>query len=389
MADEAESDRKRAVERVLKGESVSAVCSSLDYSRDWLYKWLNRSRSGDPDWYRERSRRPRHSPVQTPAEIEEIVKLVRMRLEKAGEFSGAQAIRWEMEELGVRPLPSIRTISRILARNGLTTRRSGPYKSKGKRYPKLVAHAPGDVHQTDFVGPRFLRGGLRFYGLNSVDLATGRCASEPMITRNSQATLDAIWSSWGRLGMPRHQQVDNEMVFYGSPRYPRAMGPLLRLCLLNGIEVWFIPVSEPWRNGVVEKYNDYWQQKFLGRINLTSYTELSVQNLLFEARHNSRYRYSKLGGRTPMATLQASGKKLRFPADSTSPQHPLPQPETGQYHLVRFVRSDGVLDVFGEKFVAPPECIYEYVRLTVDVSSRRLQVFLDQQIVDEHCYLRN
>lgn len=389
MADGAEAERIRAVQRVLEGESVSVVCGSLGHSRKWLYKWLDRHDSGEPDWYRDRSRRPRRRPRQTSAEIEELVQHVRKNLEKNEEFSGAQAIRWELEEREVRPLPSLRTINRILARNGLTTRRSGPYEAKGKRYPSLTARVPGDVHQTDFVGPCYLRGGVRFYGLNSVDLATGRCASEPTLTRSAQDTVDAFWRSWGRLGMPRHQQVDNEMVFYGSPRYPRSMGPLLRLCLLNDIEVWFIPMAEPWRNGVVEKYNDFWQQKFLNRVDLAAEPELWEHSLRFEERHNSRYRYSKLGGRTPMAALQSSGHKLRFPEAAVPPRHPMPEPQAGRYHLVRFVRSDGVLNVFGEKFIAPPECTYEYVQLTVDVARRRLQVFLDKQLVDEHSYLRS
>jgi putative transposase len=387
MEDGPEEDRKRAIERFLEGERVSSLCGSLGYSREWFYKWLGRFKSGDPDWFREGSRRPRHTPLRTPREIEEIVKLVRLSLYNRGEFCGAQAIRWEIEEQEVRPLPSIRTIDRILARNSLTQRRTGAYESRGKRYPKLIAGAPGEVHQTDFVGPCYLRGGLRFYGLNTVDLASGRCASEPTLSRDAQATLNAFWSSWSRLGMPRHQQLDNEMVFYGSPRYPRAMGPLIRLCLLHELEVWFIPMAEPWRNGVVEKFNDLWQQKFLGRVDLVSETGLRSQSLLFEERHNGRYRYSKLNGKTPMDTLKASGQKLRFPPQSAPPRHPLPKPESGRYHLVRFVRSDGDLNVFGEKFVAPPECVYEYVRLTVDVARQRLQVFLDHRQVDEHRYL--
>src|SRR5690606_13824995 len=152
---------------------------------------------------------------------------------------------------------------------------------------------------------------------------------------------------------------------------------------------WFIPMAEPWRNGVVEKYNDLWQQKFLKRVELAADSELQPQSLRFEERHNSRYRYSKLGGRTPMGALEASGYKLRFPEAAISPRHPMPEPEAWRYHLVRFVRSDGVLNVFGEKFIAPPECTYEYVKLTVDVARQRLQVFLDQQLVDEHSYLRS
>ena len=32
--------------------------------------------------------------------------------------------------------------------------------------------------------------------------------------------------------------------------------------------------------------------------------------------------------------------------------HPLPKPEHGKYHVVRFIRSDGWLDIFSEKFRA-------------------------------------
>ena len=187
--------------------------------------------------------------------------------------------------------------------------------------------------------------------------------------------------------MPRHQQVDNEMSFYGSPRHPRGMGPLIRLGLLHGVEVWFIPMSEPWRNGVIEKFNDLWQDKFLHRIDLVSEIELRAENLVFEERHNHRYRYSKLGGKTPAQALEVSRVTLRFPPEYMAPRHPLPKPESGRYHLVRFVRSKGQLNVFGEIFPAPPEAIYEYVQLTIDVERQRLGVFLDGKQIDEHTYL--
>jgi putative transposase len=387
MAEEAEAERRGAIERFRRGETISSICKSLHRSRFWFHRWLDRYESGDPEWFREKSRRPHSTPRRTAPETEEAIKLIRWELEQSGAFSGAQAIRWEMEERDLRVVPSVRTIGRILDRHDLVRRRNGPYEPKGKKYPQLKAEKPGEVHQTDFVGPCYLRGGLRFYGLNSVDLATGRCATEPTLSRDAQASVNAFWSSWRRLGMPRHQQVDNEMVFYGSPRYPRAMGPLIRLCLLHQIEVWFIPVGEPWRNGVIEKFNHHWDQKLLGRIQMTSEIDLPPQSLLFEERHNARYRYSKLNGKTPMETLTASGAKLRFPPETSAPLHPLPKPESGRYHLTRFVRGNGVLDVFGEKFAAPPECTYEYVRLTVDVATQRLQVFLDHQLVDEHRYL--
>ena len=72
----------------------------------------------------------------------------------------------------------MRTIGRILARHELTHRRTGRYESKGKEYPELKAERSGAVHQTDLVGPCYLEGPVRFYSLNRVELATGRCAVE-------------------------------------------------------------------------------------------------------------------------------------------------------------------------------------------------------------------
>ena len=380
-----EQDRRRAIQRYVD-ESPSAICKSMGYSRDWFYKWLSRFESGDANWFRDRLRRPHRSPTRTKRDIEELVIALRRHLIAQGLFYGDQAIRWELEDLEVHPLPSVRTIARILVRHGLTRRRKGPYQPKGKKYPALVANAPGAVHQSDFIGPRHLKGPIRFYSLNTVDLATGRCAVQPVLQRGRQHTVDAVWASWSRLGMPRHHQVDNELVFYGSPAHPRGMGSLIRLCLHHDIEPWFIPPGEPWRNGVVEKFNDHWEAKFLRRVPMHSGEELLQESLRFEERHNSRYRYSKLGGKTPLAALEASSVELRFPPTPEAPRYPLPKPERGRYHLVRFVRSDGLLDVFNEKFKAPPEAIYEYVRLTVDVSRQRLSVFLGETQLDEHPY---
>ncbi len=72
---------------------------------------------------------------------------------------------------------------------------------------------------------------------------------------------------------------------------------------------------------------------------------------------------------------------------TTPPTHPLPKPETGNYRLIRLIRSNGLLDVFGEKFSVPPECICEYVRATVDVSEQDLCIHPNDLVIDEKKYL--
>jgi len=60
-------------------------------------------------------------------EIVEIVVMVRLDLYNQNLPYGANAILREMESILVRPLPSTRSVNRILARHGLTHRRTGHY----------------------------------------------------------------------------------------------------------------------------------------------------------------------------------------------------------------------------------------------------------------------
>ena len=64
---------------------------------------------------------------RTKHEVEEIVEFIRLDLYNCGVPCGAQAIQQQMEELNIKPMPSVRTIGRILTRYGLTHGRTGLY----------------------------------------------------------------------------------------------------------------------------------------------------------------------------------------------------------------------------------------------------------------------
>jgi len=286
----------------------------------------------------------------------------------------------------VQPVPSLSTIGRILRRRELTHRRTGRYTPKGKKYPELPALLPNQTHQIDMVGPCYLTGPVKFYSLHAVDTAINRCGIEPMPSRAAQSVLDAVYAVWLRMGIPENLQVDNELAFYGSPTHPRGMGSLIRLCLAFGVKLWFIPPSEPWWNGVVEKFNDHYEQKFLDKVTISSMPQLRRESLAFEHRHNSTYRYSKIKRKTPLKALAAMETKLIFPSKSDAPRHPLDKPEEGYYHFVRFFRSDCRLHIFGEMFPTPPHTQYEYVVATVNVKEQKLKLFLDTIQVEEFKY---
>jgi hypothetical protein len=386
MKKKIQKQRALAVQRYFAGESPESICASLGKTKPWLYKWVARHTPDNPTWFEDLSRRPLSSPCRTPTEIEKLVEMVRLGLYNKGLFCGNQAIQWEMIDMEVQPIPSLSTIGRILRRRELTHRRTGRYIPKGKKYPELPGSLPNQTHQVDLVGPCYLTGPIRFYSLNAVDTAINRCGIEPMPSKAAQSVLDAIYALWLRMGIPENLQVDNELAFYGSPTHPRGMGPLIRLCLHYGVHLWFIPLSQPWWNGAIEKFNDHYQQKFLDKVAMSSMSQLRQESLTFEHRHNSTYRYSKIKGKTPLKALTEMEKKLIFPSKSHAPRHPLNKPEEGCYHLVRFIRSDRRLDIFGEIFPAPPETQYEYVVANIDVKEQKLKLFLDTIQVEEYKY---
>jgi len=62
------------------------------------------------------------------------------------------------------------------------------------------------------------------------------------------------------------------------------------------------------------------------------------------------------------------------------------KPKYGKYHLVRFIRSNLKLNIFGELFPVAPQYQYEYLTATIDVKEQKLKLYLDTAKVDELPY---
>jgi hypothetical protein len=381
-----------AVERYQSGEDIDDICASLGRSRAWLFKWASRSDPSDETWAQDRPRRPKTSPGALGREQEEMILAMRRLLVTEHRFCGPQAILWELEATGGTTVPSLSTVERIVLRHkddpGLRphpgVEAKSRYRPRGKRYPAPASGRANMLHQSDFVGPCYLTGGTRFYSLHVVDVATRRVAVEPVEGRDDETVLEALWRIWKRLGKPRCLQLDNEMTFFGSYRYPRATGQLIRLCLKEHIEPVFIPMGEPWRNSIVEKFNDTYEDKLLGAVTVKNVHHLGEASLIFEHKHNERFRYSALEGKTPneaFATEYGRHARLRLPETVELPRLPLPRAKMGRYRLIRFIRSNRRLDIFGEGFLMPKKAVYEYVTATIDVKEHLLTVKLEEELI--------
>jgi len=129
------------------------------------------------------------------------------------------------------------------------------------------------------------------------------------------------------------------------------MGPLIRLCLPRGIEPWFIPFRSPGATGGGEVQRPLSLQ-VPGPDRRARGRRLGPGHRAFEEKHNSRYRYSKLGGQTPLTPSSARGSRSASRRPRSPPASPA-QARDGLLPLVRFIRSDRHLDLFGSGFSCP------------------------------------
>ena len=187
------------------------------------------------------------------------------------------------------------------------------------------------------------------------------------------------------MGLPDFLKLDNELSFRGSNRYPRSPGLVIRLCLHFGVTPVFIPISEPWRNGEIEKFNDTYNKKFFRRQWFPSYSALKRQSKNFQRFHNKHHRYSCLKGKTPIEVIEESGHNPIKPGANTK----LPQIDKmpdGNIILIRFIRSNRLLDVFGERFKVSKDLVYSYVKAVIITEIRSLHVYLGDELVQQFDY---
>jgi len=160
-----------------------------------------------------------------------------------------------MEDLNYEYIPSISTINAILKRNNLIEHNEKRFNPKGKNYPSIKCERPNELHEVDLLGPRYLKGGIRFYLLNVIDIFSHRVGIEILQSKYDEIIAEALIRIWKRLGLPQYLQLDNQSPFRGSDRHPRSFGIVIKLCLSLNIQPVFIPLNEPWRNGCALDHN--------------------------------------------------------------------------------------------------------------------------------------
>ena len=370
--DAEEKLRREAVRRALAGESAAAIAQELRRSRRWVVKWLARYDPKDERWAVERSRAPRHVATRSAATLEALVLSVRRRL-PANPWAqiGATAILWELSKLRLRELPEPRTVERILERARVPRRaRRERYRPKGTPYPAPPAVAPNDCQEADLIGPRHLAGAIPFFVLNVVDLGRHAVACELLPSKADRATAAALLHAWTRLGIPRRLKLDNWLI---AGSQTTRLPVTVRLCLALGVTVVFIPFAEPWRNGVVEQFNDTFDKRFFRAERFRDLSHLLRRMAAFERFHDAQHRYAAHHGLTPEEVARRTHFRPRLP----DPDFAIPErtPRRGQVEFIRLVRSDRILHILGRDVELGEAVVHEYVTAVLDVRSETLTVY--------------
>ena len=109
--------RHLALDRYLANDKVEDICRHLACAKSWLYKWRGRYDAHNPSWVQERSKRLKSHPTHTPERVEQAVVSLHLTLLQNGTSGGATAIMQALTQQGIEPMPSRRTIYRILHRH--------------------------------------------------------------------------------------------------------------------------------------------------------------------------------------------------------------------------------------------------------------------------------
>ena len=204
-----------------EGANLSELCRRFGISRTLAYRLLSRHAAEGEAGLEERSRRPKTSPRQAAAEIEQAVVAVRER----HPAWGGRKIAKVLERGGIKP-PSPSTVTQILRRRGIAL---GAFGHDAQARGRFEHPRPNDLWQMDFKGHVPMRSG-RLHPLTVLDdhsryaIVLAACADE-----TAQTVKAHLIKAFRRYGLPWRMITDN-----GPPWGPAAATGL------TGLGVWLI-----------------------------------------------------------------------------------------------------------------------------------------------------
>jgi transposase InsO family protein len=200
---------------VVQNRPVAEVAAQYGVSRSWLYELLARYRREGEAVFEPRSRRPKHTPTTTPADVVDLMVRIRKELSDQGLDAGPDTIRWHLAHHH-HVTVSRATIARHLTARGLVT--PEPKKRPKSSYIRFAAELPNQRWQSDFThyrltNPDGTRGAdveilswLDDCSRYALRVTAHRRVTGPIVLAEFRAAVAAH-------GIPASTLTDNGMVF--------------------------------------------------------------------------------------------------------------------------------------------------------------------------------
>lgn len=308
-----------------------------------------------------------------------IVRLRRELRDKSvlGEH-GAAAIRAAMLARGLTPVPSVRTIGRVLSRTGqLDARRRvrRPPPPPGWYLPDVAA-GRAELDSFDIVEGLKIRAGPMVEVLNGISLHGRLPASWPVRLVTARFVICCLESHWRRFGLPGYAQFDNDSIFQGGHKWPDSLGRVVRMCLSLGVTPVFAPPREHGVQNQIESYNNLWQRQVW-----------------------VRFEHSSLEALTTRSDAYVLARRERIaPATDAVPRRPFPsgwrldltRPLSGRVIFLRRTGETGAVSLLKRTFHADPDWPHRLVRAELDLDTDLIHFFrLRKRDPDDQPLLRS
>lgn len=237
--------RIRFVLRASDGEGMAGLCREFGISRPTGYLWLKRYREVERiEELKEISRRPKHSPGKTTAEIE--AKVVEER--KLRPDWGAGKLQKILERQGIQKTEI--TINRILKRHGLIK----PHNQHPPALKRFEREQPNQLWQMDFKGmaTELGKGWLPLSILD--DCSRYALALEALKGTRGGPVRQTLERVFRTVGMPEAMLVDHGTPWWNA-NHSHGWTQLSIWLMKQNIRLHFSAVRHPQTQGKVERFH--------------------------------------------------------------------------------------------------------------------------------------
>jgi putative transposase len=199
--------RERFVLRAKSSKvSISAACREFGISRKTGYKWLARYERGGVDALQDQSRRPR---LSRSVDGETVLRVLELQAKYRW---GPKKLREMLRRERRGPVPSARTVARILQRNNIVRkkRRAAQISSIPSKAPRPTVRAPNDLWTVDFKGWWVAQNGERCEPLTMRDAFSRYVLCARIVESRSTETIQREFTLiFRQFGIPKTMLFDN------------------------------------------------------------------------------------------------------------------------------------------------------------------------------------